>query len=151
MKWVKVTRPDGAVQYATKVDEYYYLNGYGFSIVSFDGKVEEIDGEPPLNYRQTLVGFSHTERPYKAIIDTDRVWNGWLKPWIHKSEIKRLVRDMNKDNDFEKWTLKSDGSLEVSSLEYADQEPDVYEPETHEYDGETYYYFGGGYTWEECN
>lgn len=95
MEWYAIHRHNGVVQYATKYDELYYINGSGFGIKSFDAKkVQRINGYPP---QKLEVGTVHLDNlnHYRGIVDVNHKWNGWECPWILAKDIKRFIKEMN--------------------------------------------------------
>lgn len=141
-QWYKVTRYDGTVQYATKWNDQYFLWGSGFGIGEFDAySVEEVD-DIPNNYERGFVFFEFETETFKAVIDTNRWWNGWAMPYIHESDVKRLCHMLNENPDMS-YTMSEDKTILVECHEFDDIPDTTIIPEQPFDDGETYYYFGG--------
>lgn len=139
--WYKVLRHDGVVQYALKKDDVYYLGGSGFGIINFDAaSVTPIEGCPPVRNAHTYVCFDgDSNNVFKAIVDKNNRWNGWEMPFIHASDVVRMMNYLSDGGDWITYAINND----VITITYVNDDFDetsVIYPTT--IDGETYYYFG---------
>lgn len=155
-QWYKVTRKNGAIQYAcqyTKHDEYF-LNGYGRGIKEFDCEsLEPIEEKDIPN--KPIEGFASfcddgEDVYWKAVNYENRWWNGWARPSIHHSEIESFIK-YTSSPDWCEIKLEDEKLI----LTYTDQEaheefnPVIIEPTYPLFDGEKYYDLGNeGWTWD---
>lgn len=146
-EWYKVNRKDGNVQYATKHENGWLLGGSGFVYEYLDAiSIEPIDGFPPTKNKHMLVGFDDTKMGYKAIVDLNDRWNGWLRPYIAKDDALRMLNDIGTDESWIKWVVVDD-VITITDVDYGD---DIDTIELEEIDGEQYYYFGNlGWVFDE--
>jgi len=139
--WYKVTRHDGNIEYATKSENGWCLGGSGWVYKHLDAmSIEPID-ELPQDEVETYVGFDITEIPYKAIVDMNDTWNGWLKPYIHKDDVVRMLEDLS--GDWMRWTIE-DG---VISIMDSDVGYDVVDTIEISHIGDQQYYYFGNLGW----
>lgn len=130
---VKVIRPDGRIQYATRTNEGYVLNGYGFIYQSLEGEIIDIPAIPE-NYTHALVRLDECKTRYRAYIDLNDSWNGWRKPLIHNQDVPKLLRDIE-------GTLKTEnGSILLTYNGNDAEDPDPID--TVQVEGVLYYDFG---------
>jgi hypothetical protein len=140
MKYIKVTRINGEVHYYERspfADGYNPVGG-GFMVTKFGGvkTIEEVD-EIPVDNLTTSVCFDGEEcSSYKAVVDLNDRWNGWMKPWIHIDDAKKLCRELTWDDETYAFT---NGKVTYKHHEDEDLDSTF---ESKEIDGETYFYFG---------
>lgn len=145
-QWYKITRLDGAVQYACKYEneEAYYMWGSGFGIKRFakTKSIEKAESVPT----ELVVGFASfdcEDDKFKAVINKNSWWNGWAMPWIHHSDIVRFCEFMSMDEEYMTMKMKS-GNLVIHRLEEVGEDYEFETIEPTELLGEKYYYLGGG-------
>ena len=149
-QWYEVLRHDGSKQYAIKDNGKYYLYGSGFGIGKFDAiSVTPIDGCPPKEYSETYVCFDNDlNNVFKAIVDDNRLWNGFECPFIHSDDIHKLLKYLC-NQEWECYSYKWDGDDILLTCSYHDSHVSRIEPSTIK--GEKYYYFGNdGFTFEKA-
>lgn len=140
-QWYEVVRRDGNIQYATKEEgKGFLLYGSGFFIGELDAvSVTPID-EVPVRFIKGKA-YIDGEFGFKAVCNVNNRWNGWAMPHIHRSHIKRIVREFTWEDM--QMSLDKKGVLTIKELEYTEQ------IEPTEIDGELYYYLGGlGWCWD---
>lgn len=121
------------VQYATKQEGGYLLYGSGFYIEQFDAdKVVPIDSVPT-EYKSMRVCLEGT-RGYRALVNVNARWNGWLMPLVLKADAKKMLNDITCD-EWMKW-YEDNGNIYITIDGYTD----ILEPIRIE--GKTYYDFG---------
>lgn len=138
--WFKITRKNGLIQYALKIDNSFYLNGFGFAIKNFDCiSIEQIESIPN-ELKIGIASFDGDKKTnLKAICNPNDLWNGWHKPYIHTTSIKKLCKILSLDGymncqmNFGQLQILTfcDGKIENESI----IEPSVI-------NGEIYYYLG---------
>lgn len=132
-EWVAVYRRDGIVQYATKTEGGYLLYGSGFYIEQFDAdKVVPIDSVPT-EYESVRVCLEGT-RGYRALVNVNARWNGWLKPLLLQADAKKMLNDIM-CNEWGEWNEEND-------IIYITTDGDTYILEPIRIDGKMYYDFG---------
>lgn len=139
-QWYEVKRRDGVLQYATKTDAGYLLYGSGFLIREFDAESVTPVDKVPKRYVEGIAHFEH-ELSFKAVCDLNERWNGWYKPFIHHSQIKKLVKHMQ-------WDIFSCSLDDNGNFLYTDEEESgTIAPKL--INGDLYYNLGEmGWTWE---
>jgi len=151
MNWVEVKRRDGRVQYATiNPNGGYCINGYGFVYQSLDAEcITPIDA-PPTDIKHTYVTLEGAERGFKAIIDKNQYWNGWLMPLIEENDAIAMLTELTKEPYSDEWiTWKFDGHT-ITITDVFNQETEILDIKN--VDGETYHNFKYlGWCFVECS
>jgi len=141
-QWYEILRKDGKKQYALKMGEDYFLYGSGFAIRNFDAvSVTPIEEIP----REIVHGkaFFEDGPKFRACRNKNEYWNGWIKPYLHISQLKKFIKYMSMDDNLT-FSIK-DGILTIDRKDGEDSS--IIEPEV--IDDDLYYDLGGeGYCWE---
>lgn len=152
IQWYEVLRHDGRKQYARIHDGKYYLYGEGFGIAMLDAiSVTAIDGNPPVVFtpvRVCIDGDDRNHPTWRAIVNKNRRWNGWLCPHIHADDVDDMLRYLTKDYAWITYKRIEEGIL-ITEI-HDDNHESLVEPFEHE--GQTYYDFGDmGWCFGESN
>lgn len=138
-QWYKVTRSNGAVQYATKTNDIYYLGGSGFGYKSLDAiSIEPIEAIPS-DVVKGIANFEGDEATnMRAYCNPHDTWNGWAKPYIHIDDIPKFISLASWEDHIFK--MEGDNLRVVQLYDGEVENDDLIEPTI--FEGGAYYYLG---------
>jgi hypothetical protein len=109
----------------------------------------------PSKIRKSYVEIDDSyEKPFKCFLFSNNRWNGWMIPYMEKSEIIRLIKE-NVDSDYYKFYFNQKDELIFEDLQYKEDYPDekpenytdVISPIDINYDNKIYQVWNCGFSW----